>query len=39
LSNAIKLLSEHNRCRLVKDGKKILVQINPVLLEGNNGNQ
>ena len=39
LSNAIKLLSEHNRCRLVKDGKKILVQINPVLLEGNNGAQ
>ena len=39
LSNAIQLLSEHNRCRLVKDGKKILVQVNPVLLEGNNGNQ
>ena len=39
LSSAIQLLSEHNRCRLVKDGKKILVQINPILLGNNNGTQ
>jgi len=37
LEQALLFLSSLFRCRAVKDGKKLIIQINPALLEGDNG--
>lgn len=37
LEQALLFLSSLFRCRAVKDGKKVIIQINPALLEGNDG--
>ena len=39
LEQALLFLSSLSRCRAVKDGKKLIIQINPALLEGNGGTQ
>jgi hypothetical protein len=39
LEQALLFLSSLFRCRAVKDGKKLIIQINPALLEGNDGTQ
>ena len=39
LEQALLFLSSLSRCRAVKDGKKVIIQINPSLLEGNAGTQ
>ena len=39
LEQALLFLSSLSRCRAVKDGKKVIIQINPALLEGNDGTQ
>ena len=39
LEQALLFLSSLFRCRAVKEGKKLIIQINPALLEGNDGTQ